>query len=119
MDDDINNDVRTSAHGEARELQPVRGRPFARGVSGNPRGRPFGARNRSTLLAQAHFDEVAKAISEKAIAMALDGDPMALKLCVERILPRRRDTAVVIDDMPEVASASECTSAIGAVIRSA
>src|SRR5262245_39615187 len=50
-----------------------RGRPFERGNSGNPRGRPKGARNRTTLAVEALLDGEAEGITRKAIEKALDG----------------------------------------------
>jgi hypothetical protein len=56
-----------------------RGRPFVKGQSGNPRGKPKGVRNRATLAAEALLDGEAEALTRKAVEMALGGDVMALK----------------------------------------
>jgi hypothetical protein len=79
-----------------------RGRPFGPGQSGNPAGRPKGARNRATLAAEALLDGEAQALTRKAVEMALDGNPVALKLCLERLLPPRKDrpTPFVLSDDP-------------------
>jgi hypothetical protein len=68
-----------------------RGRPFKPGESGNPLGRPRGARNRATVAAEALLDGEADALTRKAIDLALLGDTAALRLCLERILPPRKD----------------------------
>jgi Family of unknown function (DUF5681) len=51
------------------QKQPARGpgRPFEKGRSGNPAGRPRGARNKATLAAEALFDSEAEALSRKAV----------------------------------------------------
>ena len=92
-----------------------RGRPFAKGASGNPYGRPLGARNKSTLLARALLDEGTRDITDRVIALALAGDPLALKLCFERILPRKRDVAITLD-LPPVETIADCSKAIAVVI---
>jgi len=66
-----------------------RGRPFERGVSGNPAGKPKGARHRATLAAEALLDGEAEALTRKAIELALEGNIFALKICLDRILPAR------------------------------
>ena len=65
-----------------------RGRPWAKGESGNPRGKRQGARHRTTLAAEALLDGEAKALTRKAIELALAGETVALRLCLDRILPR-------------------------------
>src|SRR6516162_10640502 len=68
----------------------VRGRPFPPGVSGNPAGRLPGTRNRATMAAEALLDGEAQALTRKAIELALAGDTVALRLCLERIMPARK-----------------------------
>jgi len=60
-----------------------RGRPFAKGKSGNPAGKPKGARHRVTLATEALLDGEAEALTRKAVEMALAGDGAALRLCLE------------------------------------
>jgi hypothetical protein len=67
---------------------------FVKGQSGNPHGRPVGARNKATETAELLLDGETEALTRMAIELALDGNPTALKLCLERIIPPRRDRAV-------------------------
>ena len=97
--------------------QKQRGRPFRPGASGNPRGRPKGARNRATMTGEALLDGEAEAISRKLIEKALEGDTTALRLCLDRILPPRRDRPVSFD-LPKTESTTEALSASSAVIAS-
>src|SRR5262249_5233277 len=78
-----------------------RGRPFVAGQSGNPSGRPRGARNKATLLAEALLDGEAEAITRKLIEKGLEGDSTALRLCLERLLSPRRDRRVEFD-LPKI-----------------
>jgi hypothetical protein len=93
---------------------PVRGRPFAKGQSGNPRGRPIGSRNKATLAAAALLAGEAEALTRKAVELALAGDPTALRLCLERILPPCRERPVRFS-LPPVKRADDITAAMGAV----
>src|SRR5215831_3861814 len=67
---------------------------FQKGQSGNPRGRPAGSRNNATLACEALLEGQAEALTQKAVEMALSGDTVALKLCLERIYPPRKDRPV-------------------------
>ena len=60
---------------------------FAPGQSGNPAGRPRGARNRATQAAEAILSGEAEALTRKAVELALAGDVTALRLCLERFCP--------------------------------
>jgi hypothetical protein len=60
---------------------------FQKGQSGNPHGKPKGALNHATRAAQMLLDGEANAITRKCIEMALAGDTIALRLCLERIVP--------------------------------
>src|ERR671916_942691 len=89
----------------------TRGRPFR---PGNP-GRPKGARNRTTAAAEALLDGEAEALARKAVEMALAGDTTAMRLCLERVVPVRRDRPVSFE-MPEIGSASEAAKAASAIV---
>ncbi|GAC1550121.1 MAG: hypothetical protein NVS2B5_05780 [Beijerinckiaceae bacterium] len=71
-----------------------RGKPFKQGQSGNPAGKPVGARHKATLAAEALLDGEAETITRKAIEMAKGGDMTAMRLCLERIVSPRRDRPV-------------------------
>ena len=71
-----------------------RGRPFEKGRSGNPGGQRRGCRNRATLAAAALLEGEAEALTRKAVEMALDGDPTAMRLCMERVLAPCRERTV-------------------------
>ena len=51
-----------------------RGKPFEKGQSGNPNGRPQGSRNRATLAAEVLLEGEAEKLTRKAVKMALNGD---------------------------------------------
>ena len=44
------------------DISRQRGRPFQKGVSGNPNGRPLGARNKATLRLEALLDATGEAL---------------------------------------------------------
>lgn len=91
---------------------PARGRPFQKGRSGNPAGRRLGSRNKATLAAQALLAGEAEALTRKAVAAAFAGDPTAMRLCLERILPRDRTVEFAL---PPIKSAADIAQAMGAV----
>ena len=90
------------------------GRPFAKGQSGNPGGRPRGSINRSTRAAQLLLDGEAAALTRKAVELALAGDPAALRLCLDRTVAPRRDRAVELA-LPPIHSADDILAAIKVV----
>ena len=71
-----------------------RGRPFEKGRSGNPAGRRRGSRNKATLAAAALLAGESEALTRKAVEMALGGDPTAMRLCMELVLPPCRERTV-------------------------
>src|SRR4029077_11980965 len=92
-----------------------RGRPFSKGHSGNPRGRPPGARNAATVLAEQLLDGEAEGLIRKIIQKAKHGDVAALRICIDRILPPRRERPVHFT-MPELRSVGDATRAISALM---
>jgi Family of unknown function (DUF5681) len=90
-----------------------RGRPFRKGRSGNPNGRPVGTRNRTTLAAEALLEGEAEKLTRKVITLALKGNVVCLRLCLDRIVPRR-DRAVRFE-MPTLNSAEDASKAMAAI----
>jgi hypothetical protein len=87
---------------------------FKPGQSGNPDGRPKGARNRATVAAERLLDGEADALTRKAIELAKEGDTTALRLCIERILPSRKDRPVSFN-MPRIETLADSVRAAAAI----
>ena len=83
-------------------------------AQGNP-GRPKGARHKITRAVEELLDGEGEAITRKAVDMALDGDTTALRLCLERISPPRKDTPVQFA-LPPVETAQDASRAAQAVL---
>ncbi len=88
---------------------------FKKGQSGNPAGKPRGARHKTTLAVQALLDGEGEEIARKAIEAAKDGDMTAIRLVLERVLPARKYSPVSFD-MPELAGAQDAAKAMGAIM---
>jgi hypothetical protein len=84
---------------------------FASGNSGKPRG----ARHRATQAVLALLDGQAEALTRKAVDMALYGDVTALRLCLERIAPPRKDAPVTFA-LPAMTCARDAAHAAAAVL---
>jgi hypothetical protein len=89
---------------------------FSKGKSGNPDGRPKGTRNRATLALEQLLDGQAEALTQKAIDQALAGDIAALRICLDRILPPRKDRPVTFS-LPSIASAKDAVSVLSALLK--
>ena len=89
---------------------------FQPGQSGNPKGRPKGTRHRATLAALALLDGEAEALTRKAVDLALEGDTTALRLCLERIAPPRKDAPVSFA-LPEMKNAGDALAAINSIVQ--
>jgi hypothetical protein len=73
---------------------------FIKGLSGNPAGRPKGIidkRSELRNLLEEHSQDILKKLVERAIV----GEPGALKLCVERLLPRIKTDDRISFELPE------------------
>lgn len=92
-----------------------RGKPFEPGKSGNPAGKPRGARNKATMAALALLDGESEVLMRKAIDLAKNGDLAALRLCLERIVPPAKDRTVNIT-LPTITDASDLPKITGALL---
>jgi hypothetical protein len=92
----------------------TRGRPFERACRAIPPADGF-CRNKTTIAAAALRAGEAKALTRKAIELALVGDPTAMRLCIERIRPPCRERAVKFVLPPIESAAADIAPAMKAV----
>ena len=88
---------------------------FAPGTSGNPSGKAPGTRHRVTRAVEALLEGQYEALTQAAITKALEGDGVALRLCLDRIAPPRRDAPISIT-LPPVTSAADAVAASSALL---
>jgi Family of unknown function (DUF5681) len=88
---------------------------FKPGQSGNPAGKPAGAKNKTTLAVEALLDGEAERLTRKAIELAQAGDMQALRLCLDRLAPARKNRLVQIE-IPALNSAADAVRASAAIV---
>ena len=93
-----------------------RGRPFEPGKSGNPKGRPKGSRNQATLLAEALLDGEAETLTRTMIEKASGGDTTALRFCLERLVPARRERCISFNLPTKIETAADAAKASSAIL---
>ncbi len=70
--------------------------PYAPGESGNPAGRPRGARGRAAVLRES-IDAAIPQVIETLVRQAVEGDVSASRLLIERVLPPIRATGPSVE----------------------
>jgi len=78
-------------------------------------GRPKGSRNKATIAIESLLEGQAEALTQTAISKALDGDSIALRLCLDRIAPPMKDKPVVFT-LPKMQDAMDASQAAGSVL---
>ena len=78
-------------------------------------GRPKGARNKKTIAITSLLEGQSEALTQTAITKALDGDSVALRLCMERIAPAPKDQTVSFR-LPKMHSALDASQAAGSIL---
>jgi hypothetical protein len=84
----------------------LQGGRFPKGQSGNPKGKPKGTRNRTTIIAQDLLEGEAEALVRKVVQLALDGDLTCLRICLERLVPPKKDAPIEID-LPDISAVAD------------
>jgi hypothetical protein len=69
-------------------------------MSGNPSGRPSGSRNQRTLFFEQILEDDGEDLIRKAIQLSKKGNVLALRLCLERLLPPRKDRTIDLELRP-------------------
>jgi hypothetical protein len=88
---------------------------FRKGQSGNPAGKPRGARHATTVLAERLMHDDAEEVVKAVISAAKNGDMPAARLILERIAPARKDRPINFD-MPEIGAVADLPKATNAII---
>lgn len=78
-------------------------------------GRPRGSRNKTTRAMESLLHGEGEALTRKAIDLALQGDTVALRLCLDRTLPARRDSPVVFE-LPHLTDTRDIVQAMSAIL---
>ena len=87
---------------------------FQKGQSGNPLGRPPGARNKATIMAEELLESEAETITRIVIEKAKEGDMTALRICLDRFAPPRKERAIAFD-LPPLTTTSDALKGIAAL----
>ena len=90
-------------------MNKPRGQPFPPGNTLG-RGRPAGSRNKAKPPGQDLLDEHALLLVRKCIFLALQGDRSAMRICMDRISPARRDASIRMN-LPRIRTAQDLDQA--------
>ena len=91
------------------------GGKFQPGRSGNPAGKAKGTRNATTRAVEALLDGEAEALTRRVIELAQDGDTVALRMCLDRLVPPRKDRPITFD-LPPIETTDDLPKATGAIV---
>ena len=78
-------------------------------------GKTKGTRNKKTLAIESLLEGQAEALTQTAISKALEGDGLALRLCMERIAPAPKDNSVSFP-LPEMKDAMDASKAASSIL---
>ncbi len=67
---------------------------FKKGKSGNPRGKPKGARHKASLMAEMLFESGIEMVCEQVLSQAQEGNLQSAKIILDRLLPPKKDRPI-------------------------
>lgn len=94
----------------------TRGKPFK--GTGNPTGRPKGARNKKTLLAEALLDEHVEMATGKLVELVSAGNLQAIALHLKLVFPNGRQRPVALK-LPKLVTSADDLNALAAIAEAA
>ena len=69
---------------------------FKKGKSGNPKGKPKGAKHKASIMAEMLFENELASVCNQVIDQAKEGNLQAAKIILDRLLPPRKDRIIDI-----------------------
>jgi hypothetical protein len=93
----------------------MRGKPFQLGNKFG-RGRPPGSRNKVASALQQTLEVHAETLTKKCAQLALQGNTTAMRLCMERLLPARRQRVLQFK-LPAIKTINDLATASETVVR--
>ena len=89
---------------------------WKKGQSGNPAGKPKGARNHTTRAVLALLEDGVLEVTKTVLEAAKGGDLAACRLVLERIIPPSKERPVSID-LPDTGTAHGCADASNVILQ--
>jgi Family of unknown function (DUF5681) len=93
-----------------------RGRPWPKGVSGNPMGCRTGSRHKATIMLEQLMVGDAGAVVQAVVEKARGGDMTAARIIIDRLIPPRKGRPVRLD-LPAIRAAGDLLAAQRALIQ--
>ena len=78
-------------------------------------GGPKCEQRKAALTLEAILAQHSEAMTKRLVALAVSGEPRALEICLNRLLPRRREAPLEID-LPQVESVEDAELASSAIL---
>ena len=85
------------------------------GQSGNPAGRPKGARHAALMALDAIGDDAAGEVMQAVVEAAKGGDMRAAEILLRRLWPERKGRPLAME-LPPIGGAGDLPAAVGAVV---
>jgi hypothetical protein len=90
---------------------------FLRGVSGNPGGKPKGARSHVHRAIDKLLAENGADIVDRIVKAARSGDVGAMRLVIDRLTPPRRARPLQLEGFPLIHTLADCDAAMSVILK--